>query len=58
MQHMVNQDGGPNRKKLKPCYACGKLFANLEHLKRHEKESALHKENIEKIKFAHQTLLL
>lgn len=55
---MVNQDGGPNRKKLKPCYTCGKLFANLEHLKRHEKESALHKDNIEKIKFAHQTLLL
>jgi hypothetical protein len=52
------QDGGPNRKKLKPCYVCSKLFANAEHLKRHEKDSKLHKENLEKIKFATNTLLM
>ncbi len=41
-----------NRKKLKVCMVCQALFANNEHLKRHEKESTKHKENNERLKFA------
>jgi hypothetical protein len=52
LNHMIQQDSGPSRKKFKVCVVCQRLFANGEHLKRHEKESALHKESLEKIKFA------
>ena len=31
---------------------CSALFANNEQMKRHEKESQKHKDNVERLKFA------
>ncbi|TNV72979.1 hypothetical protein FGO68_gene5649 [Halteria grandinella] len=55
IERLITQD---RAKKFKPCLICGRLFANMEHLKKHEKESKLHKDNVEKLKFAQGTLLL
>eukprot|EP00347_Sterkiella_histriomuscorum_P016934 403351292 len=52
--HMMNQ----TKKKVKICYVCNRMFASAEHLKKHEKESQMHKENDEKLKIAQNTLLL
>ncbi len=54
LQSMLNQ----SKKKVKVCYICSRMFANAEHLKRHEKDSQLHKDNAEKLKIAQSTLLL
>ena len=43
---------------MKVCEACNKGFANNDHYKRHIKESKLHAENIDKIKFAQKVLLI
>ena len=43
---------------MKVCYACQSIFASADHLRKHEKDSAMHKENTEKIKLAQNTLLL
>ncbi|CDW77698.1 UNKNOWN [Stylonychia lemnae] len=52
--HMMNQA----KKKVKVCYACNRMFASAEHLRRHEKESQMHKDNEEKLKIAQNILLL
>lgn len=35
LMHLINQA----KKKVKICYVCDRMFANADHLKRHEKES-------------------
>ena len=46
------------KKKMKVCYSCQRIFASADHLRKHEKDSVMHKENTEKIKLAQNTLLL
>ena len=53
LMQMMNQ----TKRKVKACYVCSRMFNNAEHLKRHEKESQLHKDNEEKLRLAQNTLL-